>query len=189
MALDIVQSELDIPLLRQCYSNIVGLTYPFRCVALSVIPGPKLIVICRGDSSQNTDEFDLLEWSPLRKEVLHTRSEAREVLGIVETESDGMWQLMYYPTGSKDFTLFSARRSELFAIPCSMQERQVFDVRTAIPDIYRRNLHCIYASACLPSAIHAVHCAWVHTIGGELAFFKGGELQWSKSLRGRVSKT
>lgn len=190
MALGIVQSKFYTLSIRQCDSNVDGLTYnPYRCVALSVIPGPKFIAMCRGDSSQNTDEFDLLEWSPLRKEVLHTRSEARAVLGIVELESDDMWQLLYYPPGGKDFTVFSARRSELFTIPCSMHERQVFDIRAAIPAVYRGNLRCIYATPCLPSDIHGDHCVWVHTTGGELAFFKGGKLQWSKSLQGRVSKT
>ncbi|KFH64439.1 hypothetical protein MVEG_09175 [Podila verticillata NRRL 6337] len=156
---------------------------------LSVTAGPKLIVLCRDSKSPNLDTINLLEWSPLLPSMLHTRLQVREVLGIVELESGDKWQLLYYPPGGKDFTLCSAVRSELFVNPNLMQERQVFHIRTAIPDVYRSNLRYIYASTCRAPDIHAVHRIWVHTRKGEFAYFEGGKLQWSKSLPGRVSKT
>lgn len=167
-----------------------GLTStPRRYIALSVITGPKLIALCRDGGSQNLDTINLLEWSPLLPGVLHARLQAREVLGIIELESGDIWQLLYYPPGGKDFTLCSAQRSELFANPSPMHERQVFHIRAAIPDVYRSNLRYIYASACRAPDFHSVQHIWVHTRKGEFAFFEGGRLQWSKSLPGRVSKT
>lgn len=146
-----------------------------------------LIALCR-EGSQNSNTINVLEWSPLLQGVLHTRLQVREVLGIVELESGDIWQLFYYPPGGKDFTLCSAQRSELFANPSPMQGHQVFHISAAIPDIYRSNLRCIFVSACRAPDFHT-HRIWVHTRKGELAYFEGGRLQWSKSLQGHVSKT